>query len=258
MKLGIMQPYFFPYLGYYSLLKKTDEFILFDTVQFIRHGWIERNRVLKPVAGWQYVGAPLEKKSLATRIFECQTRNDEDWREKIIRQLNHYKKSAPFFRKTMRVVEDSLNIDTTSIVKLNENILRRTCAYLQIPLKMSILSELNLPIEEVAHPGEWALKICTSLGAEEYLNPPGGMEIFDQSQFDAAGIQLRFLKNSLRPYDQQRQTFEAGLSIIDVMMFNDVEQINSLIDDASFENSNLTMTPPVKPGIDNDHQVSSG
>lgn len=240
MKLGIMQPYFFPYLGYYSLIKKTDEFILFDTVQFIRHGWIERNRILKPVEDWQYVAVPLEKKTLSTIIHDLEIRNSEDWKGKLIRQLEHYRKRAPFFRETLRVVEDSLSINTDSIVKLNENILKKTCAYFEIPLKISIFSEMNLAIGDVADPGGWALEISKALKAEEYLNPMGGMNIFDQDKFNSAGISLKFLGNNLKPYSQRRQAFEAGLSIIDVMMFNDVESINSLIDDI------YMITPEVK------------
>lgn len=232
MKLGIMQPYFFPYLGYYSLIKSTDQFILFDTVQFIRHGWIERNRTLKPVEGWQYIAVPLEKKAyLRTAISELVIRNNEDWKGKLIRQLEHYKKRAPFYSETMNVIDDALNMGTTSIVKLNENILKKTCEYLQIPLKISIFSEMNLEIGEVNDPGGWALEISKTLGASEYINPTGGMGIFNPEQYSKSGISLRFLGNNLQPYNQRRQPFEAGLSIIDVMMFNDIECINNLIDD---------------------------
>jgi hypothetical protein len=232
MKLGIMQPYFFPYLGYYSLIKSTDQFILFDTVQFIRHGWIERNRTLKPVEGWQYIAVPLEKKTyLKTAISELVIRNNEDWKGKLIRQLEHYKKRAPFYFETMKVIEDSLNIDTNSIVKLNDNILKKTCEYLQIPLKISIFSDMDLDIDEVNDPGEWALEISKALGASEYINPTGGMDIFDREKYASSGISLKFLGNNLQPYSQRRQPFEAGLSIIDVMMFNNIECINTLIDD---------------------------
>lgn len=77
MKLGIMQPYFLPYLGYISLIKNTDKFILFDTVQFIRHGWIERNRILKQTGGWQYIQIPLEKKQMSTVIKDVKINNKE-------------------------------------------------------------------------------------------------------------------------------------------------------------------------------------
>lgn len=234
MRLAIMQPYFFPYLGYYSLIKKSDKFILFDTVQFIRHGWIERNRILKPTESWQYVAVPLVKKPQSTLIREMEIKNNEDWQGKLISQLVHYKKRAPFYRDTLSVIEDAINFNTNSIVKLNENILKKTCAYFGIPLDISVFSEMNLIIDEVTHPGEWALHISKALNGKEYINPPGGIEIFKPEKFQNAGIGLKFLGNNLKPYNQRRSTFEAGLSIIDVMMFNDLESINALIDDVKY------------------------
>lgn len=231
MKLGIMQPYFFPYLGYYSLIKKTDKFVLFDPVQFIRHGWIERNRILKPGPGWQYVAVPLEKKSLSTLIRDVEIKQTEDWRNKLLRQLDHYKKRSPFYRQAMPVIEEALAIETNSITHLNQNILRKTCAYLDIALDVSVFSEMDLAIDEVTHPGEWALHISKAMKADEYVNPTGGVELFRREQFDSAGIGLSFLGNNLTPYSQRRDEFENGLSIIDVMMFNDVAAINKLIDD---------------------------
>ncbi|MDD2540693.1 MAG: WbqC family protein [Desulfuromonadaceae bacterium] len=236
MKIAIMQPYFFPYLGYYSLIKKTDRFVLFDTVQFIKHGWIERNRILKPAEGWQYVAAPLEKSPITTIIKEMKINNKDYWKGKLFRQLEHYKKKSPFYKETMSVVENALDIETDSIVKLNASILEITCEYIGIQLNMDIFSEMNLSIDLVTHPGEWALNITKSLDGSEYINPVGGVEIFRKEQFEAAGIALNFMGNNLSPYSQRRGVgvFEAGLSIIDVMMFNDPEQICKLIDDTYY------------------------
>ena len=231
MRLAIMQPYFFPYLGYYSLIKKSDNFILFDTVQFIRRGWIERNRILKPTEGWQYIGVPLVKKPLLTPIHEMEIKVHEDWKGKLMLQLEHYKKRAPFYRETLSVIKESLNINTSSIVKLNENILKKTCEYIEIPLKISVFSEMNLIIGKVNHPGEWALNITKSLGGKEYINPTGGVDIFKREQFTDSGISLHFLGNNLATYNQRRSVFEPGLSIIDVMMFNEPKAISKLIDD---------------------------
>src|SRR5665648_86327 len=91
MKVGIMQPYFFPYLGYFSLIKNTEQFILFDPVQFIKHGWIERNRILKPQGDWQYISVPLVKHSRDTIIKDIQISNTNDWKQTIFAQLVHYK-----------------------------------------------------------------------------------------------------------------------------------------------------------------------
>src|SRR5215203_3248284 len=156
MRLGIMQPYFLPYLGYYSLIKHSDKWIVFDVVQFIRHGWIERNRILKPGEGWQYIAVPLQKHSRDTLIKDIQIRNGEDWQSKIIRQLDQYKKKAPYYKQAVEVIRDALSIQTESIVQLNVHILKVTCQYLGIPFETNIFSEMGLEIEPVNHAGEWA------------------------------------------------------------------------------------------------------
>jgi len=104
MKLAIMQPYFFLYLGYFSLIKHTDKFILFDIVQFIRHGWIERNRILKPSEGWQYFRVPLQKHPRETKIKDILIDNDQAWKEIILAQLQHYKKSAPYYLNVIGIL----------------------------------------------------------------------------------------------------------------------------------------------------------
>ncbi len=234
MKIGIMQPYFFPYIGYWSLIKQTEHFILFDSVQFIKHGWIERNRILKPGEGSQYIKVPLEKYSRSTRINEIRINDNEDWRDKLFRQLEHYKKRAPFYSETIGVVQEALNIQTDSMVKLNENIILTVCKYLDIDVKLDIFSEMNLKIEEVNEPDEWALNICKAMGnVNEYWNPEGGLEFFNKSKYIDEGINIKFLKIKLERYSQRRESFEAGLSIIDVMMFNSKEEIKNMLNSYS-------------------------
>lgn len=234
MKLGIMQPYFFPYLGYFSLIKHTDKFILFDPVQFIRHGWIERNRVLKPENDWQYINVPLEKHSLDTKIKDIKINNENDWKSKILSQLQHYKKKSPFYKQTVAVVEDGLDIITDSIVELNAHTMESVCRYLGINFDYEIFSQMNLKIDEVSAPDEWALNICKAYpDADEYWNPQGGLEFFDRNKYEQAGIKLFFQKVNIKPYPQRRgpENIITGLSIIDVMMFNSPEKISEMLDD---------------------------
>jgi hypothetical protein len=234
MKLGIMQPYFFPYLGYYSLIKNSDRFILFDDVQFIRHGWIERNRILKPAEGWQYVAVPLEKFEFGTRISEVRIRNSENWKEKLLRQLEHYRKKSPYYAQAIEVINKAIGIETDSITDLNKNILLETCKYIGLGREIDVFSKMGLVMDPVTHAGEWALNITKALGGTEYINPTGGVDIFKAEQFAAAQIKLKFLGNNLTPYSQRRTVFEPGLSIIDVMMFQDPAQICASLDDVYY------------------------
>lgn len=231
MKLAIMQPYFLPYLGYYSLIKYADRFVLFDTAQFMRHGWIERNRILKPAEGWQYISVPVDRESMRSPIKEVHIRNDPDWKARIFRQLEHYKKRAPFYPSVIGLLDEALDERFTSITRLNHRVLAVTCEYLGIHRDIAVLSDMGLKITEPVAPGEWALRISQALGASEYVNPPGGVELFDQEQYRSAGVPIVFLKNNLGRYDQKRTAFEPGLSIVDVLMFNDPESANKLIDD---------------------------
>lgn len=232
MRLGIMQPYFLPYIGYFSLIKNTDCFILFDSVQFIRHGWIERNRVLKPGRGWQYISVPLMKHTQKTKITEIMIKNDIDWKDTIFRQLEHYKKKSPFYKETIEVLSAALNLETESIVKLNKHILETICNYIGIKFDIKIFSKMNLSIDDVKAPDEWALNICKVIeNANEYWNPEGGLEFCDRTKYGKEGIDFKFLKMNIQKYSQRREEFIERLSIIDIMMFNRIDDIQKMIDD---------------------------
>jgi hypothetical protein len=231
MNVAIMQPYFAPYLGYISLIKHTDRFILFDTVQHIRHGWIERNRILKQNEGWLYIQVPLEKHSRDILIKDLVINNSSDWKKKIMSQLVTYKRSAPNYYKVVNLLNEVFEKDYHSIVHLNKALLEKISLYLGFPKNLLVFSEMNLQIEQANAPDEWALNICKELGNDvTYINPIGGSEFFDRTKYTSNNIQIFFQKIRLEPYDQKRGHFEAGLSIIDVMMFNPVEEINKMLD----------------------------
>lgn len=232
MKAAIMQPYFFPYLGYFSLIKHTDIFILFDPVQFIRHGWIERNRILKQNSGWLYIQVPIVNKGRDVIIQDLIIDNSQDWKKKIVAQLQPYKKVAPHFYKVMKVVNEIFEKDYHCLVDLNYEALKGICKYLGIDKEISVFSKMNLEINEVNAPDEWALNICKVLeNVTEYWNPPGGESFFDKKKYESANIKLNFQAVTINSFDQKREIFEPGLSIIDVIMFNSVEEVNIMLDD---------------------------
>lgn len=234
MKIAIMQPYFLPYLGYFGLIKHTDQFILLDSVQYIRHGWIDRNRILKPESDWQYIKVPVRKHSRETLISDIFINNEQDWKFRILGQIQHYKKRAPFFNEVFDLLKSIFTQEYQSIVQLDFMSLKAICEYLGIHTDLKVFSNMKLTIEPPNAPDEWALNICKALsGVSEYWNPPGGRDFFDKKKYQDNSIDLKFLKVNLRPYNQRRGEFEEGLSIIDVLMFNGVDEINRMLDDYS-------------------------
>lgn len=230
-KLGIMQPYFLPYLGYFALIKYTNEWVVFDTAQFIRHGWIERNRILKPDQGWQYIKVPLAKHIRETPINCIRIRTDEPWRELILAQVEHYKKIAPHYGTVSGFLREALSFETESISELNLHLLDRVCAFLGVPFNRSIFSKSGLKLPAVAAPDDWALYISLALGAQEYVNLPGGKTFFDRTKYQHNNLGLTFLSVNLNPYSQGRINFEPGLSMLDVMMFNARSEILQMLND---------------------------
>jgi hypothetical protein len=232
MKISIMQPYFFPYLGYFSLIKHTDQFILLDTVQFIRHGWIERNRILRQGNGWIYFQVPIIKENgRGTLIKNIIIDNKQSWKQKILSKLQYYKKIAPNYYKVVKILNELFNNEFNSIVTLNWAALKIVCDYLEFNANIQVFSEMGLEIERPNAPDEWALNICNAIGSiDEYWNPLGGISFFDNSKYIKSGLVLKFHEPILVQYNQKREVFEGGLSIIDVMMFNSVKEIHDMID----------------------------
>jgi WbqC-like protein family len=232
MKLAIMQPYFFPYLGYFSLIKHVDKFIVFDTAQYIYHGWIARNRILKQKGGWQYINVHLKKHSHETAINNTLINNNIEWKKKILSQIEHYKKKAPYFQEVKNILTNIFFYDYENIAELNILSLKAVCSYIGIETPMEIYSQMNLVIEQVNAPDEWALNICKAMnGFDVYVNLPGGINFFDKTKYDNANIRIYFHRTELKEYDQKSVAFEPALSIIDLMMFNSAEEINTMLDD---------------------------
>jgi len=223
-----MQPYFFPYIGYFALINATDFWVVFDTPQFIRHGWIERNRTLKQDGGDQYIKVQLIKAPRETAIKDMKINNAVSWKDKIFAQLTLYKKKAPFYKQTVELLKEVLSYEGESIVELNIKCLETVCKYLQIPFTYSVFSQLDLNIL-VDSPDEWALEISKHYNADTYINPQNGINFFDTQKYNNAKIKLQFLSMKLTEYQQIGNTYTPGLSILDVMMFNSPSEIKNML-----------------------------
>jgi len=231
MKLGIMQPYFLPHLGYYSIIKCTDKWIFNDEVQMIHKGWVERNRILKQHGGWHYIRVPLVKFPHSTLIKSIQIRNDDNWKEKILAQLKHYQKKAPYYWKVISLLNYAFETEFETITAQNAYLLELTCEYIGLDFNYEILSELDIDLSDINEPDEWSLIICKKLGYNHYINPILGKQFYNRKKYEDNNIKLNFLRMDSYSYDQGSKEFVDGLSIIDLMMFNSPAEINQILDE---------------------------
>jgi len=234
MKLAIMQPYFLPYIGYFQLMNAVDKWVVFDDIQYIRHGWVNRNRVLSPnlEKEWQYITVPLVKHQKTELIYNIVINNTEKWQSNIYNKLSYYKKiRAPYFKQVLEIVNNCLYYNTDSLNDLNAYSLKVVANYLGINFDYIVSSQNDFDYSAVKNAGDWAFEISKQMNATTYVNPMGGKEIFDNEKFENEGIELKFLKSIDMHYKQSRRNYVPRLSIIDLMMFNSPENINEMLNE---------------------------
>jgi len=235
MKLAIMQPYFFPYIGYFQLIKATNHFVFFDISQYERKSWMNRNRIINLKESFTYITVPIVKAEQKTALNQIKIDNSQDWRKFIMRQLDVYRKRAPYFNVVTELIKSILDESNDFLYELNINSVVKCCEYLGLLLECDICSKLSFDIPNDCEPDEWALYYTKRMNYNTYVNAPGGASFFDVSKYKNEGIDIKFIKPTLTPYIQKIGRFEAGLSIIDVMMFNDVKTIHKMLGEYSLE-----------------------
>ncbi len=227
MTLAIMQPYFLPYIGYMQLMSAVDTFILYDDVSFITRGWINRNKLL--INGQEYLFTiPLKDASQNKRINEVHLADDPKWRSKLLKTIEQGYRKAPYYQTVMPLTEKIVNFTTDSIADLAHHSLVELNQYLGLTTRLIASSSIYNNVELKAQ--ERILDICRQENATHYINPIGGIELYDKHLFTEAGIDLHFIKARQVAYTQfGRHDFIPWLSILDVLMFNDVAGIRVLL-----------------------------
>ena len=227
MKVAIMQPYFFPYIGYFQLINAVDIFVIYDSIEFSKKGWINRNRIL--VNDKDYVFTlPLKKDSDFLNVDERFL--SDNWNSDKIKLLNKIKEAyrkAPFYNDVIVILEDALNYEDKNLFDFIKNSLIKVLDYLEIKTKIIQSSEVDF--DNSLKNQDKVIAICNAMNAKTYINPIGGIELYDKEVFKASGIELQFLKANPITYQQYGNEFVMFLSIIDVMMFNSVEDIKKFI-----------------------------
>ena len=216
MRLGVMQPYFLPYVGYFQLIAAVDKFVLYDDVAFIKGGWINRNNLLLegkrslftiPLANGES-GVPIHEVSLA--------KNFPKWRSKFLKTLHHAYAKAPNYTEVAAMLERWLDPNIGLLSEINRISLVDTLRWLGIPTQIVPSSRIysNAHLER----GERLIDICKYEGIDVYINAAGGRDLYDKSWFQERGIELGFLDPSIQPYPQGKGTFAPNLSILDFIM----------------------------------------
>ena len=225
-----MQPYFFPYLGHFALIANVDRWVVFDVTQYTPKTWMNRNRILHPKHGSMYVTLPLAGSSQNSLIKDVCVLNPASSFASIKGKLSHYRKNAPHYATVVELVDRSFGgVSSRSLVALNVAGLKDVCGYLGIRFEYSICSEMDLDLSGVEHPGQWALAISRQLGADAYINPLGGAELFRPGEFADAGIRLSFLTMPPLIYETGPYEFVPNLSILDVLMWNTPDTVMTAI-----------------------------
>lgn len=226
-KIGIMQPYFFPYLGYWQLMNAVDEYVIYDDVNYIKNGWINRNNILLN-GNKHLLTLPLEGASPFLPINQIKITSNIIVKDKLLKTVEQAYKKAPFFNEVFPIIYAVIKEESCLIEKALETQFTLVNTYLDITTKLVISSHLeknnNLAAEEKV------IHICKLLNGTDYYNAIGGQHLYSKDDFAKENINLHFLKMNNIEYPQFKNTFVPSLSIIDVMMFNSREQVKFLLE----------------------------
>jgi hypothetical protein len=225
--VAIMQPYIFPYIGYFQLIDAVDTFVFYDDVNFIKGGWINRNRLLidgaEKLITFPCIGASPNK---LIKEVKVDTTNREY--AKIMKSIQYSYSKAPHFEEVFTLIKTLLSAEYKSVADLASQSIVSVLKYLDIKKKI-IYSSNEFSETRGMHKAERLIKLSRCLDADTYVNAIGGKALYRKEEFAACNLELKFLKPNLKPYSQFSNTCILGLSIIDVLMFNTKEEVLDLI-----------------------------
>tara|TARA_Y100001980_G_C14549292_1_gene331080 strand:- start:479 stop:1180 length:702 start_codon:yes stop_codon:yes gene_type:complete len=227
MKIAIMQPYFLPYLGYWQLVKCVDKMIIYDNIKYTKKGWINRNRLLFSGRS-SYVTIPIKKGS---DFLEIRSREiSERWsfeKIKILNKINANYNKSPNFDITYNLVEDIFSYESDNLYDFIFNSINKISNFLDIQTALTKSSNIN--IDHNLKSKRKILAICCALEADVYINPIGGISLYQKVFFQSNHIKLLFLKTDDIKYKQFGEKFEPSLSIIDILMFNKINIVKNYL-----------------------------
>lgn len=225
MKVAIMQPYFLPYIGYFQLISAVDVFIVYDNIKYTKKGWINRNRMLKNEKDTIF-SLPLKKDSDALNVVQRCLSIDFN-RGKLLKSWHDAYERAPYFAQTFPVLERIVYEKENNLFDFIHNAILQICEHLELRTEIRISSEIA--IDHTLKSEDKVLALCDAVGADTYINPAGGSELYSKATFQQHGINLNFISPNEFIYRQWGHDFIPWLSIVDVLMFNAVPDVQQKI-----------------------------
>ena len=226
-RIAVMQPYFFPYFGYFQLIRSTDAFVFYDDVNFIVRGRVNRNQILingKPA----WLTVPCRNVSQNRLIMDTRHAMDNTDRDRLLRMVSIAYAKAPYFQDVFPLFERVIRHPSDLMGDLAMESVRSVCTYLEMQVSFR-LSSVDYPDTRGQDKAQRLLRICHAEGAGTYVNLPGGRSLYREDEFRAAGISLRFLEPSLLEYTQTGGQFVPDLSVLDLLMFNSKGEVMHLL-----------------------------
>lgn len=225
MKLGIMQPYFMPYIGYFQLMKAVDKYVVYDDVNYIKGGWANRNHIL--INGEKEMFTVTLQKASQNKLFNEIVIGDDF--KKLMKTLQMNYSRAINFDQTMALMERIISFPNKQLAVFIANSFREILSYLSVETEILMSSEI--PKDNSLRGKDKIIQICEILGADTYYNAVGGKNLYDQEEFREHGITLNFVDSLPQVYSQlHTREFVSGLSMVDVLMNNTKDEVNRLLD----------------------------
>ncbi len=226
MKIGIMQPYFWPYLGYFQLLHAVDQYVIYDQIKYTKKGWINRNRYLCNGQA-KYFTIPIAKG--ADQLDVCERKIAAHFeRKKLKSQIQAAYCKAPYFQEIFPLFCSCADYTEENLFQFLFYSVKKIVSYLEIDTKIIVSSSLQIGHE--VHGKDKVLAICRKLQADTYINPEGGKALYQKQDFAQEGIQLYFLEMQELIYPQFNGTFVENLSILDVLMFCSKKEVIRMLE----------------------------
>lgn len=225
MKLGIMQPYFMPYIGYFQLMKAVDKYVVYDDVNYIKGGWVNRNHIL--INGEKKMFTVTLRKASPNKFFNEIVIGDDF--KKLMKTLRLNYSRTINFDQTMVLMERIISFPNKQLAVFIANSFREILSYLSVETEILMSSEI--PKDNSLRGKDKIIQICEILGADTYYNAVGGKNLYDQEEFREHGITLNFVDSLPQVYSQlHTREFVSGLSMVDVLMNNTKDEVNRLLD----------------------------